>query len=182
MDDEDDDADKKKTCQNANTNLVQHEIADTYFKELIAHQLKNISTTKKLQYNDIKRISKYVSGSIFDENKCCIWTGYITNSKNKNKGTYINFYFRQKKVALHRLLYVNFIGKLSEEEYLKFSCNNKGKCCNIHHMKKFKYNKIDKNNDDDSDDEIFIPKKNKMIMITNLVNIDDCNGLLVSFD
>jgi hypothetical protein len=61
---------------------------------------------------------------------------------NLNKGRYVNFYFRRKKVALHRLLYVNFIGNLNDDEYLKFSCDNKGICCNIHHLKKFKYQKI----------------------------------------
>lgn len=45
------------------------------------------------------------------------------------------------KAALHRLLYSNFVDHLSEDEYLKFTCDNKGKCCNIYHMKKFKYTK-----------------------------------------
>jgi hypothetical protein len=116
-------------------------MSGNYFKELMTKQIKNITVSKKLSYNDLKRIAKYITSSIFDENKCCLWTGYITNSNNKNKGTYINFYFRQKKVALHRLLYINFIGELSNDEYLKFSCINKGKCCNIHHMQKFQYDK-----------------------------------------
>ena len=117
-------------------------MSGNYFKELMSKQIKNVHTTKKLSYNDLKRIAKYISSSIFDENTCCLWNGYITNSNNKNKGTYINFYFRQKKVALHRLLYINFIGDLTNEEYLKFSCPNKGKCCNIHHMQKFHYEKV----------------------------------------
>lgn len=149
-----------------------YELPDTYFKQLITKQLKNIPINKKLQYSDIKRVSKYVSSSIFDENNCCIWTGYITNSKNKNKGTYINFYFKKKKIALHRLLYINFVGKLQSDEYLKFSCNNKGKCCNIHHMKKFKYNKIGRQ---DSMDSIPVMKKNKRVLI-------DETNLLISFD
>lgn len=151
----------------------EHDMPDTYFKELLVHQLKNVPMQKKLQYNDIKRVSKYVSSSIFDENNCCIWTGYITNSKNKNKGTYINFYFKKKKIALHRLLYINFVGKLQNDEYLKFSCNNKGKCCNIHHMKKFKYNKTDKLNDDDEITPII--KKNKCVHIFN-------GNFIISFD
>ena len=65
-------------------------------------------------------------------------------------GTYVNFYFRKKKVALHRLLYINFIGHLDDDEYLKFNCENKGKCCNVHHMNKFKYNTIEQPNDTDN--------------------------------
>lgn len=127
------------TLQNNNT--------DNFLKELISKQRNKIPSDKKLQYNDLRRISKYISNSIFDEQKCCIWNGYITNTKNKNKGTYVNFYFRNKKMALHRLLYVNFVDSLSEDEYLKFSCENRGSCCNIYHMKKFKYNNaIDENN------------------------------------
>lgn len=112
--------------------------------ELLSKQLKNISSDKKLQYADLKRISKYISTSVFDENQCCIWNGYVTNTNNMNKGIYINFFFRGNKVALHRLLYSNFIGELSPCEYLKFTCENKGKCCNILHLKKFQYTQTPK--------------------------------------
>ena len=117
------------------------------FKELIQRQRKNILTDKKLQLNDLKRICKYVDTSIFEEDECCIWSGYITNINNATKGTYINFYFKKKKVALHRLLYCNFIDDLNSDEYLKFNCDNKGMCCNIHHLKKFKYQKKTSDND-----------------------------------
>jgi hypothetical protein len=42
----------------------------------------------------------------------------------------------RKKKALHRLLYCNFIGDLYDSEYLKFTCDNKGKCCTLNHLKK----------------------------------------------
>ncbi len=116
------------------------------FNELLNKQLKNIPLDKKFRYADIKRLCKYINTSIFDENVCSIWNGYITNANNASKGIYINFYFNGIKMALHRLLYVNFIGELSENEYLKFTCEHKGKCCNINHLKKFSYTKI-KNND-----------------------------------
>lgn len=114
------------------------------FRELITRQVKNIPSNKKLLYHDIKRICKYINTSIFDENNCCIWNGYITNSNNINKGIYINFYFKKKKTALHRLLYSNFVEILKDDEYLKFNCENKGKCCNIHHLKKYSYRKKNK--------------------------------------
>lgn len=109
------------------------------FDELVKKQIKNIDDNKRLKYNDLKRISKYVNASLFDMNKCCLWSGYITNIDHNNKGIYVNFYFEGKKIALHRLLYINYIGHLDDNDYLKFSCDNKGKCCNIYHLHKFKY-------------------------------------------
>lgn len=152
--------------QNQNKTNIETENDDNnvYLKELIKKQKKNISSDKKLDYNDIKRISKFLSSSIFDKNKCSIWNGYITNEKNQSKGTYVNFYFNKKKIALHRLLYINYVEDVHNNEYIKFSCLNKGKCCNINHMKKYLYNKNinestenkdknDKNNDKDKDKE-----------------------------
>ena len=110
-------------------------------REMIKKQLPNVPISKKLRPNDIHRIIQHVDNSLFDEEKCCMWTGYITNQRNKKKGTYINFYFRNKqKVALHRLLYSNFKGDISNQNYIKYSCKNKGECCNINHMVIFEYN------------------------------------------
>lgn len=116
------------------SSLTNKEILD----ELIKKQIKNVSVNK-LSYQDIKRLSKYIKTSIFDENTCSLWNGYVANTTNETKGIYINFYYHGKKIALHRILYVNYIGPLGENEYLKFSCENKGKCCNIKHIQKFKY-------------------------------------------
>jgi hypothetical protein len=120
--------------------LSNKEILDELFKK----QLKNV-TRNKLSYEDIKRLSKYIKSTIFDENCCSIWNGYITNIGNKSKGIYINFYYNSRKIALHRILYSNYIGDLTENEYLKFSCENKGRCCNIKHIQKFHYVKKNKN-------------------------------------
>jgi hypothetical protein len=114
-------------------------MARTLFDELVVNQLKVVPKNCRLQYDDLKRLSKYISTSIFDKNECSLWSGYITNVKHINKGNYVNFFFQKKKVALHRLLYVNFVDTLGKDEYLKFSCSNKGKCCNIHHFSKFKF-------------------------------------------
>lgn len=139
-----------------------------FIKELINKQLQNINSSKKLNYNDLKRISKFLTSSIFDEKKCSIWKGYITNEKNQAKGIYINFYFNQKKIALHRLLYLNYIGDILNTEYIKFNCVNKGRCCNIHHMKKYSYNSIVTNNNDSEDNTInsvqIIQNKNNLII------------------
>ena len=105
--------------------------------ELLERQNKNIPSNVKLGFNDMKRITKYIDTSIFSNN-CCIWNGYITN-KGTTKPIYINFFFRDKKMALHRLLYKNYIGDLKDDEYLKYSCENKGTCCSLSHMIKYKY-------------------------------------------
>lgn len=143
---------------------AKNRCTEKIFRELVSKQLRNIPTNKKLQLSDVKRIARRISGSISDLNKCSIWSGYITNINNAAKGTYVNFYFRKKKVALHRLLYINFVGNLDDDEYLKFNCENKGKCCNVHHMNKFKYNTVEMGGSSDKeiisgDVEVSIPKK-----------------------
>jgi hypothetical protein len=136
-------------------------------KELLNKQLKNIIIQNKLNFSDIKRISKFLTTSIFDENNCSLWNGYVTNENNNLKGTYINFYYNKKKIALHRLLYENYVDKINEDDYIKFTCVNKGKCCNINHLKKFSYNKNDiiVNNNQNLDSNIKINlDKNKLTL------------------
>jgi hypothetical protein len=101
------------------------------FQELIKNQRKNIITDKKLSLSDLKRISLYLSNSIFTD-KCSLWEGYVTEIKNTN--AFVNFFFNGKKQALHRLLYNNFVDDVSENEYLRFNCDNKGQCCSISHI------------------------------------------------
>lgn len=112
--------------------------------ELMDKQLKNIPIERKLQFKDLKRIAKYINSSIFGNN-CSLWQGYVTNESNIKRGTYVNFFFRNKKVALHRLLYENYVDALGDEHYLKFTCDcsTSGKCCNVTHMTKHAYNSKD---------------------------------------
>lgn len=151
------------------------------FKELIQKQRKETPNNKKLQLNDLKRICKYIDNNIFNTTDCCIWSGYITNKNNSTKGTYINFYFRKKKVALHRLLYCNFVDNLTDDEYLKFNCDNKGMCCNINHLKKFKYQKKNDNvNSKHSKNKN--KNKNYITVINNNCSSDDKEKLYLTFD
>jgi hypothetical protein len=105
------------------------------FQELIKKQRKNLNSDKKLSLSDLKRIASYLNSSIFT-NECSFWNGYITISKLsvKSETAFVNFFFNGKKQALHRILYYNFIDDLNENEYLKFSCENKGKCCTLLHF------------------------------------------------
>jgi hypothetical protein len=107
--------------------------------KLINLQRLNCPDDKLLSEKDLRRIITRTGGIYNDTNECILWNGYITH----NKIDYINFYFKGKKCALHRLLYVNFKGKLNDNDYLEYICQNKsnrGKCCNINHIIKKKNN------------------------------------------
>lgn len=119
------------------------------FHEMLNKQRKYIN--KKLSYNDMARIVKHINKSIFGE-ECCLWDGYVTNINNNVKSQYINFYFKDRKIALHRLLYLNFVGDICDNEYIKFKCDNKGICCNVNHLNKF--DNDDKQINDDIKDYI----------------------------
>jgi hypothetical protein len=157
----------KRTTKNSNE----------IFKELIKRQLPDTPIQWKLNINDMKRICKYIDTSIFDENNCCIWNGYITNMNNTNKGTYVNFYFRNKKVALHRLLYSNFVAPLDSSEYLKFNCDNKGVCCNINHYEKYKYSK-----NNNIKKETRYKEHKKELKEICIISNNDPDNLIIDFD
>jgi hypothetical protein len=161
--------------------------SSSLLKQLINKQIKTISSNKKLSYSDLKRIVKYIDTSIFND-RCCIWKGYVTNSKpDKNhKGSYVNFYFKRKKIALHRLLYGNFKEDIDDSDYLKYTCDNKGSCCNINHMVKFAYSikndpkKVQNKNDlIKKESERYKYGKDKNINTT--VHIDDDEYYTISF-
>jgi len=97
-------------------------------------QRKGLPNNMRLDMDDIKRIVYNINNSPFSDTDCCLWNGYVTDNNEKCK--YINFYFKHHKIALHRLLYINYIGDLESTNYLKFTCNNKGICCNIKHIEK----------------------------------------------
>ena len=118
--------------------------------ELMHKQKKDVYYAKKLTYRDMNRIVKYIDKPIFGE-ECSIWLGYISCLGKDNNNFYINFFFRDKKVGLHRLLYSNFVGNIESNEYIRFSCENQGKCCNINHFIKYSSNDNNSNNSDDND-------------------------------
>ena len=114
---------------------VENNLFNLLLNELIHKQRININNNMRLSFNDLKRITKYLTSSIFHENNCCLWNGYVTTLKN-NKHNYINFFFNKKKYSLQRLLYINYIGDLYHNEYIKYKCPFKGNCCNINHFYK----------------------------------------------
>ena len=59
--------------------IISKTIKKTISAELLKNQLKNVCHTKRLTFKDITRIVKNIDTSLFSEDKCCIWNGYITN-------------------------------------------------------------------------------------------------------
>lgn len=115
------------------------DIKEQIIQEMMVKQLKTIPNERKFIYDDILRIGKNIDKSIFGD-ECAVWNGYVTN-ENNTKGTYINFLYNGKKTPLHRLLYVNFMDDIDENHYIRYSCENKGKCCNVTHMIRCDYKK-----------------------------------------
>lgn len=109
---------------------------ENVFKELKKYQLLDVDEDKKLEDWDFLRISKNLDESIFTSKNCVLWKGFVSNIGSTTKGTYVNFTFNYKKYALHRLLYLNYVGKIYEGEYVRYTCDRKGECCNINHFEK----------------------------------------------
>ena len=123
--------------------------------ELINKQRTNIDSSKKLDIKDLHRICKNLNSSIFaNTDSCCLWCGYVTNIANSNT-KYINFFFKKKKYALHRLLYENFVDNIDKSEYLRFTCENKGVCCNLNHITKIGKKLL---NEDDNEETSYVEK------------------------
>ncbi len=133
--------------------------------ELINKQRTDVDPDKRLDIKDLHRICKNLNSSIFQKgDTCCLWYGYITNIANSNT-KYINFFFKKKKYALHRLLYENFSDNINKSEYLRFTCDNKGICCNLNHIKK-----ICKKDKKEKEEKDIVIKKNNIIANTEKKN------------
>lgn len=102
------------------------------FKLMIDHQRAAVGEHYRLTENDIRRISRYIKADIFNTRQCVLWDGYINQKGNKTQ--YAKISFRGKKVLLHRLLYHNFIGDVSESDEILYTCKNRGKCCTLAHL------------------------------------------------
>lgn len=94
---------------------------------LFIKQKKGIAKDKVFYFDDIRRLSKYISGNIFDDD-CVLWAGTI-------KKGYNIFYYRKNKHVLNRLLYINYVGDLEDGEYIHMTCGNNNCCC-VNHIEK----------------------------------------------
>jgi len=132
------------TCKNLVFSEDEVGSSNLILTELIHKQLRDVEESRRMTQSDLRRVAKHVKMGLFQKSCCCMWQGYVTNVNKKNKGTYINFYFRKRKVPLHRLLYQNFVGPLDFDDYIRFRCSNKGFCCNIPCLEQRKYKNRDK--------------------------------------
>lgn len=105
---------------------------DIIMDELNNKQINNINHKYYLTYFDKMRIRSKIRNSIFDNNNCTYFYGYITHSIKYNSYNVCIFY-NNKKVMLKRLLYHNYIGYLNSNDKVTNTCNNI--CCiNINHI------------------------------------------------
>ena len=119
--------------------------------ELCVKQRKHDNEKYQLEINDLTRFLKHVNTSIFNTNECVLWSGSLTKCNN-GKSHYVNYYLNKRKLALHRILYINFVGDLDNKQYLKYTCSNPGKCCNIKHFIKVNDNEVEDEESSDSED------------------------------
>jgi len=82
----------------------------------------------KMDFQDVKRIDRYIQGDIFLPNECCIYMGEI-----KNK--YSTISYNRKKVSVLRLLYHNYVHEIEKKDIIEYLCDNSGVCCSLHHFK-----------------------------------------------
>ena len=127
------------------------------YKKFIDNKI-NCAIKYKLDNDSINKILNNIDDDIFNNDNCVLWTGKIV-SKNKGKSKYINFYFNKQKIMLHRLLFINYVKNIDKKQYIKYTCDNKGICCNINHMF---INEKDDNQDDIKEDEYKKFKKIKL--------------------
>jgi hypothetical protein len=132
-------------------------------ENLIKNQKEHIELKSKLLFYDLKRLTNNLSKDIFCD-ECSLWDGPILVSNNKE---YISFFINGKKVSLNRILYKNYIDNLDNNEYLKYSCINKGRCCSIKHL--YKVNKKIKQSEIAEKVELIIKNDNN-IKKSNIVS------------
>ena len=113
---------------------------NTIYKDMIEKQLPNIQENK-LTNSDILRISNKLNENIFTDN-CVIYNGTYYRRNNKY---YIPFYYKYKKISLTRILFINYVEEINSNFYIKYTCNNKGLCCCLSHMKLSKKNNLSNN-------------------------------------
>ena len=120
---------------------VASNVADLV-RELQDHRLDDIPREWKLSTSDLQYIGGNLTSSIFGD-KCSLWpgcSGSIVNGDTRpKKRPYNNFYHNKKKTALHRLIYSNYVQPLTSQEFIRFNCENKGRCCTVSHLEKHQY-------------------------------------------
>lgn len=106
--------------------------------ELVRNQLQDVDPARKLSLCDIERLAKFSDGkSYFDPLKCTPFQGYVNH--NRPRDVCIVFFHKRRKVALHRLLFENYVGPLNYFQYVRHTCGNRYSCVNVLHLKRIDY-------------------------------------------
>jgi hypothetical protein len=126
---------------------------NSILENLIKNQKEHVELKSKLLLSDLKRLTNNLSKDIFCD-ECSLWDGPILIANNKE---YISFFINGKKISLNRILYKNFVSELYDNEYLKYLCINKGRCCTLKHI--YKINKKIKENKKEVIKDIVIEEK-----------------------
>jgi hypothetical protein len=92
------------------------------------NKVPDIGLYGKMTFFDLKRVDLLISGDITKSSNCCLYKGHIKNS------SYCTFSFKGKKTSVLRLLYHNMISDINPNVKIKYSCENKGICCNLSHF------------------------------------------------
>lgn len=103
--------------------------------KLCKFQRKGLSNEIKLNPKDHMRIIKFITDYKLFSNKCILWSGY----KYKRFKYCITFYLNGKKRNIVRILFINYIDNLNNDEILRNTCNTE-RCVNPFHYKKEKIN------------------------------------------
>jgi hypothetical protein len=101
-------------------------------KDYINNIINNVPEQYKIDNHEVNRLTSHIEGDIFNSDECVLWNGYVTQSKSNS--VHVNYIIRGKKTSLSRLLYMNYVGKLEPNNYIKYNCSNPGICCNLKHM------------------------------------------------
>lgn len=80
----------------------------------------------KMLFEDIQRIEKNIQKDIFLD-ECTLYKGEIKNG-------FASISYKGKKVSVQRLLYHNYIGMIKRNQFIRYSCENKGICCTLKHF------------------------------------------------
>lgn len=97
---------------------------------LFKNQRKDIEKSgsyERIKLDEIKRLDKNIYENFFDSDECVLYHGEVKNN-------YATISFKKKKVSVHRLIYHNYVGHISNSDKIEFLCDKKGNCCNIKHF------------------------------------------------
>jgi len=99
-------------------------------KLMKSSQLKSVQELgkySKMTLHHFSLLSKYITGDFINSNDCVIYTGQIS-------GKVCIMSFKGNKVSVCRLMYINFVGNLTETQSVTTKETCQRGCCNVKHF------------------------------------------------